>query len=289
MHTEQQTTGGTHEVEDRRAYIKLDRRRLTLIEPVLQPDPDRPLRVRPQATDTGFGGRLRLERERRRVTLASIAADTKISLSLLQGLERDDLSRWPSGIFRRAFIRAYAQAVGLDADVVAREFLERFRDPAEPPRPVSADSAATRAGSAPGETVLRLTLADTGAASRRGRFAGGNWRRWVAAGCDVGVLMALGLTFFIALNQFWMPFAIATLGYYVASIVLLGNTPGVSLCAPGSSRDGATRPLATLVSPLKAVVSAIQLKPPTQPTSPPSDHGAQDAQNGTPEVQSELE
>jgi transcriptional regulator with XRE-family HTH domain len=289
MHTEQQEMGGSHDARDRHGHLKLERRRLTLIEPVFQPVPDRRARGRPQATDTGFGSRLRQERERRHVTLASIAADTKISLTLLQGLERDDVSRWPSGIFRRSFIRAYAQAVGLDADLVAREFHERFRDPAEPPRPMFADSASTPAARASGDTVLRLTLADAGAAFRRGRSPGGKRRRWVAAACDVSVLMALGLTFFMAFNQFWMPLAIATLGYYVASIVLLGNTPGVSLCAPGSSRDGATRPLASLVSPVKAVVSAIRSKPPTQPTSLPSAPGPQNAENATHSFQAELE
>jgi transcriptional regulator with XRE-family HTH domain len=256
MHTEQQEMGGTHDARDRRAHIKLEHRRLTLIEPVLHPVPDRPPRGRPQASDTGFGGRLRLERERRRVTLASIAADTKIGLALLQGLERDDVSRWPSGIFRRSFIRAYAQAVGLDADAVAQEFLEQFRDPSEPSRPVSVASAPTQSGRASGDTALRLTLADAGAAFRRGHSLNGKRRRWVAAACDVSVLVALGLTSFMAVHQFWMPLAIAALGYYVASIVLLGNTPGASLCAPGSSRDGAVRPLASLISALKVVLPA---------------------------------
>jgi transcriptional regulator with XRE-family HTH domain len=254
MHTEQQEMGGPQEARERHAHLKLERRRLTLIEPVFQPVPDRRARGRPQATDTGFGSRLRLERERRHVTLASIAADTKISLTLLQGLERDDVSRWPSGIFRRSFIRAYAQSVGLDADVVAREFLERFRDPAEPTTPACAGSAPARAVRASDDTVLRLTLADAGTVFSRGRVLGGKRRRWVAAACDVSVLMALGMTFFVAFHQFWMPLAIATLGYYMVSIVLFGNTPGVSLCAHGSSRDGDTRPPASLMSSLKAAV-----------------------------------
>ena len=89
-----------------------------------------------------FGARLRRERERRHIALSSISENTKISASLFAALERDDASRWPSGIFRRAFIRSYAAAIGLDADAVAREFLERFPDPAdaepaEPPAPVS--------------------------------------------------------------------------------------------------------------------------------------------------------
>jgi len=94
--------------------------------------------------DDSFGTRLRSERERRHIALASISENTKISASLFEGLERDDVSRWPSGIFRRAFIRSYAAAIGLDADAIAREFLERFPDPAEatPAEPVEAVAAA---------------------------------------------------------------------------------------------------------------------------------------------------
>jgi len=78
-----------------------------------------------------FGDRLRQQRERQDVALETIAEQTKIKLSLLEGLERDDVSHWPTGIFRRAFIRAYALAIGLEPDVIVREFLERHPDPAE--------------------------------------------------------------------------------------------------------------------------------------------------------------
>jgi transcriptional regulator with XRE-family HTH domain len=78
-----------------------------------------------------LGARLRQQRERQQIALASIAEQTKISLSLLEGLERDDVLRWPTGIFRRAFIRAYAQAIGLEPDSVVREFLEAHPDPVE--------------------------------------------------------------------------------------------------------------------------------------------------------------
>jgi cytoskeleton protein RodZ len=89
--------------------------------------------------EESFGARLRRERERRDIELASISENTKISVSLFEALERDDVSRWPSGIFRRAFIRSYAVAIGLDAEAIAREFLERYPDPAEvaPAEPVS--------------------------------------------------------------------------------------------------------------------------------------------------------
>lgn len=85
-----------------------------------------------------FGARLRQRRERQQIALTSIAEQTKISLSLLEALERDDVSHWPAGIFRRAFIRTYAHAIGLEPDVVVREFLERHPDPIEVVAMVSA-------------------------------------------------------------------------------------------------------------------------------------------------------
>ena len=78
-----------------------------------------------------FGSRLRYERERRQIALKSIAESTKIGVTLLEGLERDDVSRWPSGIFRKSFIRSYAVAVGLDPEPIVREFVERHPDPLE--------------------------------------------------------------------------------------------------------------------------------------------------------------
>lgn len=78
-----------------------------------------------------FGSRLRYERERRQIALRSIAESTKIGFTLLEGLERDDVSRWPSGIFRKSFVKSYAEAVGLDADSIVREFVERYPDPLE--------------------------------------------------------------------------------------------------------------------------------------------------------------
>ena len=91
-----------------------------------------------------FGARLRRERERRHIALASISENTKIRASLFQELERDEVPHWPSGIFRKAYIRAYANAIGLDADATAKEFLERFPDPAEvaPAEPAEAVAAA---------------------------------------------------------------------------------------------------------------------------------------------------
>lgn len=191
------------------------------------------------ASDAKFGARLRMERERRRITLASIAANTKIGLHLLEGLERGQVTRWPSGIFRRSFIRSYAEAVGLDPEEIAREFLARFPDPAD--LPFEAPTPEMRR-TPENEAVLRLNLADLESASTRGTLLFGMGPRWAAAAWDVCVLLAIGLLLFAAFNRFWMPLAIATLVYYSAGILVLGNTPGVSLFAPAPRARGAGQP-----------------------------------------------
>ena len=81
--------------------------------------------------DPTFGARLRLQRERQQIALGAIAEQTKIKLSLLEALERDDVSHWPRGIFGRSYIRTYARAIGLEPDSTVREFLELRPDAVE--------------------------------------------------------------------------------------------------------------------------------------------------------------
>lgn len=73
-----------------------------------------------------FGASLREARERAGVTLRDIAARSKISVLMLEALERNDLSRLPGGVFTRAFVRSYAREVGLDPDETLKGFLEQF-------------------------------------------------------------------------------------------------------------------------------------------------------------------
>jgi transcriptional regulator with XRE-family HTH domain len=103
-----------------------------------------------------FGARLRQRREQQQVALSTIAEQTKIKQSLLDGLERDDVSQWPSGIFRRAFVRTYAHAIGLDPDTVVREFLQLYPDPAEDVATVPAEAQAGNAQIASGAPPMRL-------------------------------------------------------------------------------------------------------------------------------------
>jgi transcriptional regulator with XRE-family HTH domain len=77
-----------------------------------------------------FGPRLRVERERRGITLGDISKSTKIKESLFAELERGDDSKWPQGIFRRAHLCAYLSAIGLPSQPLLAEFLQLF--PEEP-------------------------------------------------------------------------------------------------------------------------------------------------------------
>jgi transcriptional regulator with XRE-family HTH domain len=187
----------------------------------------------PQAPVAGesFGRRLRRERERRQIPLQSIADNSKISVSLFEDLERDDASRWPSGIYRRSFIRAYAEAIGLNADATAREFLDHFPDPNDP------DLAIMAPAPQPAGSALRVTVEETTTATAfvGGRILSSARDRWAAVGCDAAVIMTLGLVMYAVLGTLWMPLCVALVGYYAGGILLLGNTPGVCLSAPAQS------------------------------------------------------
>jgi cytoskeleton protein RodZ len=73
-----------------------------------------------------FGRKLREARERKGVSLRQIATATKISVGVLEALERNDISRLPGGIFSRAFVRSYAVEVGLDPEETIQDFIGQF-------------------------------------------------------------------------------------------------------------------------------------------------------------------
>jgi cytoskeleton protein RodZ len=70
---------------------------------------------------TDIGAKLRRARERRGLSLAQMAAKTKIPVAALDAIERNELSRLPGGIFRRGFVRTYALEAGLDPDQTVDE------------------------------------------------------------------------------------------------------------------------------------------------------------------------
>lgn len=172
-----------------------------------------------------FGAWLRLERERAGVELDRIALETKVSRSLLEALERNDLSRWPAGIFRRAFVRSYAELVGLDADRTVAMFLHTFPDQVcangSPASAVARAAAIASKGSS--SSSLRLTLeADT--------------VRWQAATVRAGAALTdLMAPITVAFPSgllggeplFWKVLAAGAVIYLLVGTVMLGTTPGL--------------------------------------------------------------
>ena len=84
-----------------------------------------------------FGSKLRMQRERQGISLASIAESTKIKLSLLDALERGEVSQWPRGLFRRAYLRDYAAAIGIPAEPLIAEFTRLFPEDGPPVSPAA--------------------------------------------------------------------------------------------------------------------------------------------------------
>src|SRR5205823_4609896 len=147
---------------------------------------------------------------------AAIAASTKISVSLFEALERDDVSRWPAGIFRRSFVRAYAKAIGLDPEATLRDFLDQFPDPPDAASAARGETDSTDGAPRPRrhQAVLRLTFADMPAPYGGGRLLADLGKRCAAVALDGVIVIRMALGLFVVLGKFWMPFGILTLGYY---------------------------------------------------------------------------
>ena len=77
----------------------------------------------PQET---FVTRLRRQRLRARVSVEQIADALRIKPEIVAAFENNDLSEWPRGLYSRAWIRAYALAVDLDAFDTVDEFCRLF-------------------------------------------------------------------------------------------------------------------------------------------------------------------
>jgi transcriptional regulator with XRE-family HTH domain len=185
---------------------------------------------------------LRRERERRSITLKTISEQTKVSVSLLEGLEADDLSRWPGGIFRRAFVRGYAAAVGLDPDDIVKRFEQQHQPPAEeilealsePPAPSPAIPAPPRVANRRSAAPQRLRL--------------------TAAAADLTVALVLGLGSAAAGSRLLWP-VLFIAAYYALGTALTGKTPMLALLGE-EPKGEAEKPPAAPPAPKPMIRSA---------------------------------
>jgi len=184
-----------------------------------------------------FGLRLRAARDRRGITLESIAAKTKVPASLWEAMERNDFSGWPSGLFARAYVRDYARLVGLDAEEVVEEFCRYFpngdrrrgslvRGHAE----VIDIRSQYRDEQLPPEGDRRAPTGEA-AVARFPRFVRGQrGQRVIGALGDVVVVCAVA----VVASQLLRVGFLATLGvvsvvYYSVGFAVVGRSPGYAL------------------------------------------------------------
>jgi hypothetical protein len=158
-----------------------------------------------------FGPTLKTERDRRGITLQAIADSTKIGVSLLAALERNDLTRWPKGIFRRAFVREYVAALGLPPEAFVEEFSRLFPD-----SPTAEPAEASE---------FRLTLEPDASPT----WTGMRGRALFSA------VEAAGLLMLASVGGWWLDIPIAAVAgglalvYYPLANVLLERSAGPSL------------------------------------------------------------
>ena len=73
-----------------------------------------------------LGSSLRDARERKRLTFADMEQATKVRAKYLRALEEDDFATLPGATYVKGFLRAYAEALGLDGQLYVDEYNSRF-------------------------------------------------------------------------------------------------------------------------------------------------------------------
>ncbi|HXX35052.1 MAG TPA: helix-turn-helix domain-containing protein [Thermodesulfobacteriota bacterium] len=80
------------------------------------------------ANDALSGRDLKKIRDELGVSLEEISELVKVRVVYLHAIEDDQFEKAPSRLFLKGFLRAYAQCIGLDADMVASRYLKRIHD-----------------------------------------------------------------------------------------------------------------------------------------------------------------
>lgn len=128
---------------DKATQYQRDRTKLSLMHDVKRPAANTALRIRDRlkpiassnpviqeilANDVLSGKDLKKIRDELGVSLEEIAEMVKVRIVYLHAIEDDQFEKTPSRIFLKGFLRAYAQCMGLDADIVASRYLKRIHD-----------------------------------------------------------------------------------------------------------------------------------------------------------------
>lgn len=168
------------------------------------------------------------------LSLEDLSTRTKVSVELWDAMERNDFSRWPTGVAARSYIRSYAEAVGVDPEATVDEFCRLVPN---------GDRRAERLVRGTAEFLGHqlvwsddlppaLPEGDRRAPTVRPETASGlpwwleAYPRHIAAGINLVAVVALaGLVAGLARIGFWPTLAVIALVYHGVSVALLGCTP----------------------------------------------------------------
>jgi hypothetical protein len=184
-----------------------------------------------------FGPVLRSGRERRKVSLAQLSADTKVSPQIWKALEDNDLSRWPTRIYARSLIREYAKRVGLDPEELVSEFCRLFPQGDRRVESLVRQLAALEGHQLDWRSELLRTDGKGGrrAADRalevpppRRRIESVAWV--VAAALDVSIVLSVSkLAAVVFATHFWPLLGLMGLTYHAISTMGMGRSVGAVL------------------------------------------------------------
>jgi transcriptional regulator with XRE-family HTH domain len=161
---------------------------------------------------------LKSARESRGITLAAIAQATKIPAYMFAALERNDLRRWPKGLFRRSFFRDYARMIGVPVAEACAEFVRLFPDDetSAPASPVTATEAIQAKQAEDVRLVLDAGWHAPGTSART---------RLLIALLDATAIVVAAVIAWMAGLERPETTAIVGLVYFFLATVLLGESP----------------------------------------------------------------
>jgi hypothetical protein len=198
----------------------------------------------------GFGERMKRHRERCGVTLAQISKSSKVPASLFAGLEAGDCSRWPAGLYARAYIRAYAEAVGINPEETVEEFAAAFGKAVNPD---GVDATPALSSRAPGG--LRLSFGEESPLELAGLG-----RRTALAAVDLLIGFLIASLAYVALQtNVWVTVGLAlsysTIGRVISDEPLLYWL--FRRVRHGAAKPAAIEPSSTEVAPVADTASTI--------------------------------
>src|SRR3954470_2172767 len=106
-----------------------------------------------------IGTTLREARMRQRIDISDVEAETKIRAKYLRALENEEWNLLPGPTYVKSFLRAYANALGLDGRLLVEEYKLRHERPSDlelqpiTPRRQSERRPSRRSGSGRGWVV----------------------------------------------------------------------------------------------------------------------------------------